>query len=108
MVQVFMLRKEFKNIFNKAFDAIGGKDSYWGYGWQGAVMSNTAYSGTSTTMYNGGIMSPFVITEPHATNTPELDIVKQFVHVSDMTPTILEYANTTYSGLEYKENKSVQ
>ena len=95
--------EEFKaGGFNETFDAIGGKDSYWGYGWQGAVMSNTPYSGVKSTMFNGGLKPPFVIKEPHTTNTPELDIVKEFVHVSDMTPTFLEYSNTTHPGAEYK------
>jgi len=95
--------EEFKaGGFSETFDAIGGKDSYWGYGWQGAVMSNTPYSGVKSTMFDGGIKPPFVIKEPHATNTPELDIVKEFVHVSDMTPTFLEYANTIHPGSDYK------
>ena len=64
-------------------------------------MSNTPHSGVKSTMFNGGIKPPFVIKEPHATNTPELDIVNEFVHVSDMTPTFLEYANTTHPGSEY-------
>jgi arylsulfatase A-like enzyme len=94
--------KEFKaGGFNESFDAIGGKDSYWGYGWQGAVMSNTPYSGVKSTMFNGGIKPPFVIKEPNATNTPELDIVNEFVHVSDMTPTFLDYSNTTHPGSEF-------
>ena len=98
--------EEFKaGGFNEAFDAIGGKDSYWGYGWQGAVMSNTPYSGVKSTMFNGGIKPPFVIKEPNATNTPELDIVNEFVHVSDMTPTFLEYANATHPGSVYKEKQ---
>ncbi len=65
-------------------------------------MSNTPHSGVKSTMFNGGMKSPFVIKEPHAANTPELDIVKEFVHVSDMTPTFLEYVNTTHPGSEYK------
>lgn len=88
--------------FTEAFDAIGNKDSYWGYGWQGAVMSNTPHSGVKSTMFNGGLKPPFVVKEPYVTNTPELDIAKEFVHVSDMTPTILDYANTTHPGSEYK------
>ena len=98
--------KEFKAAgFSETFDAIGTKDSYWGYGWQGAVMSNTPHSGVKSTMFNGGIKPPFVIKEPNATNTPEIDIVNEFVHVSDMTPTFLEYANTTHPGSEYKEKQ---
>ena len=95
--------EEFKaGGFNESFDDIGGKDSYWGYGWQGAVMSNTPYSGVKSTMFNGGIKPPFVIKEPNATNTTELDIVNEFVHVSDMTPTFLDYSNTTHPGSEFK------
>jgi arylsulfatase len=95
--------EEFKaGGFNESFDAIGGKDSYWGYGWQGAVMSNTPYSGVKSTMFNGGIKPPFVIKEPDATTTPELDIINEFVHVSDMTPTFLDYSNTTRPGSEFK------
>ena len=86
---------------NQTYDAIGTKDSYWGYGWEGAVMSSTPYSGTKTTMFNGGIKPPFVIKEPNSANTPELDIVDTLVHVSDMTPTILEYTNTMHPGSEY-------
>lgn len=93
--------KEFMAGYNESFDAIGGKDSYWGYGWQGAIMSNAPHSGVKTTMLNGGIRPPFVIKEPQATNTTELDIVKAFVHVSDMTPTFLEYANVSHPGSEY-------
>ena len=87
--------------FSESFDDIGTKYSDWGYGWQGAVMSNTPHSGVKSTMFNGGIKPPFVIKEPYAANTPELDIVKEFVHVSDMTPTFLEYANTTHPDSEY-------
>jgi arylsulfatase len=93
--------EEFLAGVDESFDAIGSKDSYWGYGWQGAVMSNTPHSGVKASMFNGGIRPPFVIKEPHATNSTELDIVKAFVHVSDMTPTFLEYANVTHPGSEY-------
>ena len=95
--------EEFKAAgFSETFDAIGTQDSYWGYGWQGAIMSNTPNSGVKSTMFNGGIKPPFVIKEPNAANTTELDIVKEFVHVSDMTPTFLEYSNNTHPGSEYK------
>jgi arylsulfatase len=93
--------KEFMAGYNESFDAIGGKDSYWGYGWQGAIMSNSPHSGVKSTMFNGGIRPPFVIKQPQATNTTELDIVKGLVHVSDMTPTFLEYANVSHPGSEY-------
>lgn len=95
--------QEFIDTYNasQTNDAIGTKNSFWGYGWQGAVMSNSPYSGVKTTMFNGGIKPPFVLKEPQSTNTPELDIVKEFVHVSDMTPTFLEYANVTHPGSEY-------
>jgi len=64
-------------------------------------MSNTPHSGVKSTFFNGGIRPPFVIKEPRVTNTSELGIVKAFVHVSDMTPTFLEYANVTHPGSEY-------
>ena len=93
--------EEFMNSIDQTYDAIGSKDSIWGYGWEGAVMSSTPYSGSKATMFNGGLKPPFVIKEPHSTNTPELDMVDQLVHVSDMTPTILDYTNTTNPGSEY-------
>lgn len=93
--------KEFLATFDESFDAIGSQDSYWGYGWQGALMSNTPHSGVKSTFFNGGIRPPFVIKEPDAAITAELDIVKAFVHVSDMTPTFLEYANVTHPGSEF-------
>ena len=95
--------KEFMAGFDQSFDAIGGKDSYWGYGWQGAVMSNTPHSGMKSSAFNGGLRPPFVIKEPFSSsNSTEMDIVKAFVHVSDMTPTFLEYAGVTHPGSEYQ------
>jgi len=94
--------EEFMAGYNETFDAIGGKNSYWGYGWQGAVMSNSPHSGVKTTMLNGGIKSPVVIKEPGAANTTDLEVIKALVHVSDMTPTLLEYANISHPGSEYK------
>ena len=93
--------KQFMVGYNESFDAIGGKDSYWGYGWQGAIMSNSPHSGVKSTMLNGGIRPPFVIKEPGATNTTDLEVIKALVHVSDMTPTFLEYANVSHPGSEY-------
>ena len=93
--------EQFSTGFNQSVTAAGSKDSYWGYGWQGALMSNTPHSGVKSTFFNGGIRPPFVIKEPNSANTPELEIVKSFVHVSDMTPTFLEYANVTHPGSEY-------
>ena len=93
--------KQFMAGYNESFDAIGGKDSYWGYGWQGTIMSNSPHSGMKTTMLNGGIRPPFVIKEPGAANTTDLEVIKALVHVSDMTPTFLEYANVSHPGSEY-------
>jgi len=96
-------QEEFIAGMNESFDAIGGKDSYWGYGWQGAVMSNTPHSGMKSSAFNGGLRPPFVIKEPFSSsNSTEMDIVKAFVHVSDMTPTFLEYAGVTHPGSEYQ------
>ena len=65
-------------------------------------MSNSPHSGVKTTMLNGGIKSPVVIKEPGAANTTDLEVIKALVHVSDMTPTLLEYANISHPGSEYK------
>ena len=36
--------EEFKaGGFNESFDVIGGKDSYWGYGWQGALIKHPIF-----------------------------------------------------------------
>ena len=97
--------QDFMNNVDQTYDAIGNENSYWGYGWEGAVMSSTPYSGSKTTMFNGGLKPPFVIKEPNSIHTSELDIVDQLVHVSDMTPTILDYTNTTHPGSEYNGKK---
>ena len=45
-----------------------------------------------STQGEGGIRSPFVIKLPNAGNQTKTEIVDAFVHVNDMTPTFLEYA----------------
>ncbi len=92
---------EFMSKVNQTNGAIGGEHSYWGYGWEGALMANTPYSGTKATMYNGGIKVPFVLKEPNSANSPELDIADKFIHVSDFTPTFLDYAKVTHPA-DYK------
>lgn len=93
--------KEFLAGIDQSINAVGGDKSDWGYGWQGAVMSNAPFSGVKTTFFNGGIKSPFIIKEPNSVNTTELEVVKSLIHVSDMTPTFLEYAGVKHPGSEY-------
>jgi len=95
----------FLNRTNNTAANLGNPSSNIGYGWRGASMSASPFSGFKSTQAEGGIRAPFVIKEPGTTNNAageELDKVKAFVHVTDITPTFLEYAGVEQPGDVYQ------
>ena len=62
-------------------------------------MAVSPLSGFKTSFYEGGTRPPLIIKEPQISsssspsNNSNTNLVKSFVYVTDITPTILEFAN---------------
>lgn len=96
--------QQFFNKFNNTITNIGNADSLVNYGQWGTAPSVSPFSYFKTTQGEGGLRSPFVIKEPisvSSNNTQKENIVDSFIHVNDITPTILEYAKVSQPGPSY-------
>ncbi|MGD1835646.1 MAG: sulfatase-like hydrolase/transferase, partial [Nitrososphaeraceae archaeon] len=94
--------EEFYNKFNNTVENMGNSDSFENYGLWGTAPSVAPLSFSKITQGEGGIKPPFIIKEPNVTNNnTDTEIVKAFVHVTDITPTILEYAGVEQAGSSY-------
>jgi arylsulfatase A-like enzyme len=68
-------------------------------------------SGFKTSFYEGGTRPPLIIkaaqSAPSSSNNATSNLIKSFVYVTDITPTVLEFANvshpSTYNGTEVHE-----
>ncbi len=93
---------KYHSTFNNSYDNRGLKDSYVeaGAGWAQASSSPFRFFKSFTTQ--GGIKAPLLIKMPgKMKNSGEWN--KSFIHVTDLMPTILELAGTTYPK-QYKGN----
>ena len=100
--------QQFFNKFNNTITNIGNPDSLVNYGPWGTAPSVSPFSYFKTTQGEGGTRPPFVIKEPisvSSNNTQKENIVDSFVHVNDITPTILEYAKVSQPGPSYNGNE---
>jgi arylsulfatase len=86
---------------------MGNANSLLNYADWGAIRSVSPLSWFKATQGEGGVRPPFVMKLPGASNNNQTtpDIVNAFVHVNDMTPTMLDYAGvqqqlpgSTYKG----------
>src|SRR5574339_669718 len=94
---------------NNTLSNIGNVSSIINYAGWGPYSSVTPLSGYKVTEYEGGVRAPFVVKEPvsmsqtdansNATSNPK--VVKAFTYVTDLTPTILEYAGVQHPGSSY-------
>lgn len=94
---------------NNTLSNIGNVSSIINYAGWGPYSSVTPLSGYKVTEYEGGVRAPFVVKEPvsmsqtnansNATSNPK--VVKGFTYVTDITPTILEYAGVQHPGSSY-------
>ncbi len=91
----------FSAKYNNSAANVGNPNSNVNYGAWGAGIVSSPFSYFKASQGEGGVRSPFVIKLPNASNQTQTDIVRAFVHVNDMTPTLLEYANVTNPGSEY-------
>lgn len=66
---------------------------------RGAAVSPFSYF--KTTQGEGGVRPPLVIKTPGTSNQTAPEIIAAFVHVNDMTPTMMEYAGAKHPGSTY-------
>ena len=91
------------------YDRWGGPETFPGYSYGWTVAGNTPFRYYKQTTYEGGIHVPLVVSWPDGIGDGDAALRNQFVHVSDIAPTILELAgvepaqfvnNTQQSALE--------
>lgn len=97
----------FIRSLNNTLSNLGNSSSNVNYGAWGSYLSVAPLSGFKTSPYEGGTRPPFVIKEPSTMvsplkKKPTNHIINSFVFVTDITPTLLDYANVPQPGLMYK------
>jgi arylsulfatase A-like enzyme len=74
----------------KYYDRWGGPETYPHYSFGWAVAGNTPFRYYKQTTYEGGLRVPLIVAMPGVAGKGRVDT--SFVHVSDVTPTMLELA----------------
>ena len=99
--------KQFVAGINNTLPNLGNPTSDFNYGAWGTYVATSPFSGFKTSLYEGGVRPPAIIKEvesvsPPASTSSSSNLVKSFVYVTDITPTILELAGvshpSTYQG----------
>jgi arylsulfatase A-like enzyme len=85
---------------NNSLPNLGTNTSDFNYGSWGSYVATSPLSGFKTSLYEGGTRPPMVMKEPQmstpSVNNTASNLVKSFTYVTDVTPTILEYANVSH------------
>ncbi len=74
----------------RRLDDIGGPDTHSNFPWGWAMAANTPLRRYKQNTHGGGIRDPLIVRWPGGAVTPGLR--KQFCHVSDLLPTLLDLA----------------
>lgn len=82
--------------FNNTVPNIGNANSLVNYGAWGSLPSVSPLSYFKTSQGEGGIRSPFIIKLPNSQTKSSPEIIKGYVNVKDITPTLLEYAGVQH------------
>lgn len=98
--------KQFVAGINNTLSNLGNPSSDFNYGVWGTYVATSPFSGFKTSLYEGGVRPPAIIKEAEsvspASTSSSSNLVKSFVYVTDITPTILELAGvshpSTYQG----------
>ena len=99
--------KQFVAGINNTLPNLGNPTSDFNYGAWGTYVATSPFSGFKTSLYEGGVRPPAIIKEaesvsPPASTNSSSNLVKSFVYVTDITPTILDLAGvshpSTYQG----------
>jgi len=78
----------------KRLDTIGGPDSHTNYPWGWAMVGNTPLKRYKQNTHAGGVRDPFIVHWPDRIKDAGA-IRRQFHHVTDIAPTILELVGLT-------------
>jgi arylsulfatase A-like enzyme len=110
--------KEFAPTIDNSLKNLGAANSDFNYGPWGSYLAVSPLSGFKSSFYEGGIRIPLVIKGPQAmssaTSNASTNLIKAFVFVKDLTPTMLDLAGvshpSTYKGHEVApmEGKSLK
>jgi arylsulfatase A-like enzyme len=98
--------KQFVARINNSLSNLGNPNSDFNYGAWGTYLAVAPLSGFKTSLYEGGTRPPLVIKEPQSSPSPSnnasSNLIKSYVYVTDITPTILDLAGvshpSTYKG----------
>ena len=99
-------REMIKRINNTVAN-LGNPDSTVNYGAWGSYYSISPLSGFKTTMYEGGTKVPLLMKVPQSSSsssnvtTTDNNMIRSYVFVDDIAPTILDYAGVTHPGSTY-------
>lgn len=94
--------------FNNSVPNVGNSNSLVNYGAWGSISSVSPLSYFKLSQGEGGIRSPFIIKLPNAEVKSSPDILRAYVNVRDITPTLLDYTGVQYpSTFNGKEVHSV-
>ena len=97
-------REMIKRINNTVAN-LGNPDSDVNYGAWGSYYSISPLSGFKTTMYEGGTKVPLLMKVPQSPSsnvtTTDNNMIRSYVFVNDIAPTILDYAGVTHPGSTY-------
>ncbi len=94
--------QSFFDSFNNTEANLGNADSLQNYAEWGSVSSVSPFSWFKTTQGEGGVRAPLVMKMPDAANQSQTKIENAFVHVNDLTPTMLDFAGVQGPGSQYK------
>lgn len=94
---------------NNTLSNLGNGTSEFNYAAWGTATSDSPLSGFKTSEYEGGTRVPFIFKDPGISSDSSSssggesnpEIIKAFAHVSDLTPTFLEYAGVQHPGSTY-------
>ena len=93
--------KQFVAGINNTLPNLGNPTSDFNYGAWGTYVATSPFSGFKTSLYEGGVRPPAIIKEAESVSPPasinaSSNLVKSFVYVTDITPTILELAGVSH------------
>ena len=90
--------KQFVAGINNSLSNLGNPNSDFNYGAWGTYLAVSPLSGFKTSFYEGGTRPPAIIKAPQSSpsSTPDGNLIKSFVYVTDITPTVLDLAGVPH------------
>jgi arylsulfatase A-like enzyme len=96
------LYQNFVSKLNNTLNNLGNATTDVNYGAWGSTVSVAPLSGFKASTYEGGTRSPFIIKPPTSSAAKTHSPITSLLFVTDITPTILDYAKASPPGTTYK------